>query len=84
MSDLLDPENRRHLEDVMVKYFLVDQIRRDYGDLNETLDHADEINHLISIRESSVRIFVQQMSDKELLHELVHARTGSSVDNEKQ
>jgi hypothetical protein len=84
MGDLLDSTNRQHLEETMTKYFLVDSIRNDFGDLKNSLNYISEVNALLQSRESSVRTRVRQMSDEQLLHELVHAHTGSSSDTSQK
>lgn len=84
MGDLLSDKDRKSLEDTMTKYLLVDSIRTDFGNLNDSLKHLDEVNTLLKNRESSVKIRVHGMTDEQLLHELVHARTGASSDTSQK
>jgi len=84
MNDLLTKESRESLENTMTKYFLVDSIRSDYGDLNKSLDHIEDVAELLKSRESSVRTRVHQMTDEQLMHELFRARTSPSSDKSQR
>lgn len=72
-----DKENREKIEDIMAKYFLVDEIRTTYGGLDNSLNYKEEINRSLPSREKTQRNRVSQMSDQELLEALIHSKTGS-------
>lgn len=74
--DLLTDESRAKLQDILIKYFLVDSLRNSSGDLNEAIKTPDVTRQYIENQEPIVKKKVLAMNDNELIQALVGAHQG--------
>jgi hypothetical protein len=64
MAKLLDADNRKKLEDIMTKHFMVDAIRSEFGDPMNVQSHLSELQSVLPDLETRSRNRVLQMRDE--------------------